>query len=147
MDVSLEQCMKAQRLAPGNAEFLTGVGTAELPLGRWEAALEHAKQAERLDPRSIAVLRRLGMIYMWTRRYREAREVVDRGLALAPSSPQMIEYKAMTFLGEGDLARARAALKAAPGVIEPSALVAYVALYWDLAWVLDDGQRGTSSCV
>ena len=75
------------------------------------------------------------------RRYREAREVLDRALALAPSNLSAIEPKAMTFLGEGDLAGARAVLKAAPGDIEPTALVAYVGNFWDLAWVLDEGQR------
>ena len=48
------------------------------------------------------------------RRYPEAREAFDRGLALAPANLSLIERKAMTFLGEGDLAGARAVLKAAP---------------------------------
>ncbi len=47
----------------------------------------------------------------------------------------------MTFLGEGDLERARAVLKTAPREIEPTALVAYVATYGDLVWVLDESQR------
>ena len=46
----------------------------------------------------------------------------------------------MTFLGKGDLAGARAVLKAAPKEVEP-ALVAYLAEYYDLAWVLDESQR------
>ncbi len=141
MDVSLEQYTKGHRLAPGNAEILLGVSQAEMSLGRWEAALEHQKQAERLDPRSFPAVRRLGENLLRTRRYREAREVFDRGLALAPSNLIVIEDKAMTFLGEGDLAGARAVLKAAPGDIAPPALVAFVAYYWDLAWVLDEGQR------
>jgi tetratricopeptide (TPR) repeat protein len=32
-------------------------------------------------------------------------------------------------------------LKAAPRQVEPTALVAYVANYWDLVWVLDEEQR------
>ena len=47
----------------------------------------------------------------------------------------------MTFLGEGDLPGARAVLKAAPKEVEPTALVAYVAFYSDLVWVLDEEQR------
>ena len=140
-ELSLEQYEKSRRLAPGNPESLQGVAVAEGSLGRWGAALEHAKQAERLDPRSVLAVRRLGLMLSQMRRYGEAREVLDRGLALAPSSLQMIERKAMTYLSEGDLAAARAVLKAAPADIEPTALVAYVAQYWDLVWVLDDGQR------
>ena len=47
----------------------------------------------------------------------------------------------MTYLAEGDLARARAVLAEAPKQIEPAALVAQVAQYYDLTWVLDDAQR------
>ena len=47
----------------------------------------------------------------------------------------------MTFLGEGNLADARAVLEAASREVEPTALVAYVATYWDLVWVLDEEQR------
>ena len=53
----------------------------------------------------------------------------------------LIEDKAMTFLGEGDLPAARAVLEAAPKEVEPTALVAFVATYWDLVWVLDEEQR------
>jgi tetratricopeptide (TPR) repeat protein len=103
--------------------------------------VEHFRQAERLDPRSSAILSVLGEALSRLRRYPEAREVFDRGLALAPASMQMIERKTMTFLGEGDLAGARAVLKAAPSQVEPTALVAYLANYYDLVWVLDEEQR------
>ena len=141
LKLSLEQYAKAQRLAPSNAELLAGVAVAEYSLGRWDAALEHARQAERLDPRSVLAVRRLGLTLSLLRRFRDAREVFDRALALAPSNLQLIERKAMTFLGEGDLAGARGVLQAAPKDVEPTALVAYLANYQDLVWVLDEGQR------
>ena len=84
---------------------------------------------------------RLGNALLYLRRYPEAREVFDRGLALAPANLSLLEHKAMTFLGEGNLARARAVLEAAPKEVEPTALVAYVANYNDLVWVLDEQQR------
>ena len=71
----------------------------------------------------------LGEALLCLRRYPEAREAFDRGLALAPANLTLIEDKAMTFLGEGDLAGARAVLKAAPKEVEPTALVAYLANY------------------
>ena len=136
-----EQYAKAQRLAPSNAEVLTGIAVAEQGLGRWDAAVEHLKQAERLDPRSVVTPRRLGGALLFLRRYAEAREAFDRGLVLAPANLSLIERKAMTFLAEGDLAGARAVLKAAPKDVEPTALVAYLANYSDLVWVLDEEQR------
>ena len=48
----------------------------------------------------------------------------------------------MLFLNEADLAGARATLRAAP--VEPTILVAHMATYQDLVWVLDDEQRGAS---
>jgi len=141
MTVALEQYEKARRLAPGSADLLTSVALAEQSLGHWEASLERLKQAERLDPRSVLALRRLGQTLGFLRRYPEARMILDRGLALAPSNLYMIELKAMSFLAEGDLAGARGAIKAASGAVEPTALVAYLANYWDLVWVLDEGQR------
>ena len=84
---------------------------------------------------------RLGAALYLLRRYAEAREAYDRGLALAPANLDMIESKATTFLGEGDLAGARAVLAAAPEEVESTALVAYVANSIDLGWVLDEPQR------
>ena len=47
----------------------------------------------------------------------------------------------MTFLSEGDLSGARASFRAAAPHIEPTALVAFVANFNDLGWVLDEPQR------
>jgi tetratricopeptide (TPR) repeat protein len=114
---------------------------SEQVLGRWDAAVEHVKQALRLDPRDVNNQVNLGDTLLRLRRYSEAREVYDRGLALAPTNVNVIETRAMTYLGEGDLAGARTALKAAPKEVEPTALVAYLANYYDLVWVLDEGER------
>ncbi len=138
---ALEQYAKGQGVVPANADFLSRMAAAEQSIGRWDAAVEHLKQAERLDPRSVAAQRRLGEALLWLRRYPEAREALDRGLALAPTNLIAIECKAMTFLGQGDLAGARAVLKAAPREVDPAALVAFVAQYWDLVWALDEGER------
>jgi len=53
----------------------------------------------------------------------------------------MIETKAASLLGQGDLSGARGVLKTAEGLVEPTALVAYFANYNDLVWVLDEPQR------
>jgi eukaryotic-like serine/threonine-protein kinase len=138
---ALEQLEKGLRLAPGDASLLRGAALAEESLGRWDAAVAHFRQAERLDPRSVGNLRTLAEGLLLLRRYPEAREAYDRGLALAPASLILIEQKAMTFLAEGDLAGARAVLKAAPKEVAPTALVAFLANYQDLVWVLDGDQR------
>jgi eukaryotic-like serine/threonine-protein kinase len=138
---ALEEYSKGLRVEPGYAPLLRAAASAEEGLGQWDAAVEHFRQAERLDPRSANILAVFGEALLRLRRYPEARGTFDRGLALAPASLELIEGKAMTYLGEGDLAGARAVLKAAPKDVEPTALVARMASAWDLVWVLDDEQR------
>jgi TolB-like protein/tetratricopeptide (TPR) repeat protein len=138
---ALEHYAEGRRRAPGRAELLTAIAVTEESLGRWEAAVSHFHEAERLDPRSVRTSVRLGFALLWLRRYPEAREVFDRAMALAPTNLDTIEYKAMTFLAQGDLAAGRGVLGAAPKEVEPTELVADVANYWDLVWVLDERQR------
>ncbi len=138
---ALELYRKGLRIAPNDVPLLGSASAAEQSAGLWDAALEHAREAERLDPRSIAAARRAGVTLAEMRRYVEARQVLDRALALSPSYIQAIEWRAMTFLGEGDLAGARASLKSAARNVEPTALVAYVATYQDVGWALDEEQQ------
>jgi TolB-like protein/tetratricopeptide (TPR) repeat protein len=140
-DRALEQFANGQRVAPGNADLLRGTASAEEALGRWDAALEHLRQAERLDPRSVDTLVTLGRSLICLRRYPEAGIALDRGLSLAPANLRLIAFKAVTFLGQGDLAGTRAVFDAAPNEVKHTELVAYEANYLDLVWVLDEKQR------
>lgn len=135
-----EQYDRAFRLGPIDADHLALRAMMESRLGHWEAAVELLRQAERLDPRSVGPKTALGEALSYMRRSREAREVFDRALALAPASVYIIEDKAETFLLEGDLSSARAVVKSAPKEVEPTALVANLAMVDDLVWVLDEGQ-------
>jgi TolB-like protein/tetratricopeptide (TPR) repeat protein len=137
----LKQFFDAQRRGPSNVDVLTSIALVEQSLGHWDAAVEQFRQSEHFDPRSVLTQRSLAWALLRLRRYAEARKVSDQGLALTPTDLGLIEYKAMTFLGEGDLAGARAVLRAAPKDVEPTALVAFMANYWDLIWVLDEEQQ------
>lgn len=75
------------------------------------------------------------------RRYPEALASTDEALALSPANVALLETKTMIYLAQGDLAGARAVLRAAPRDVEPTRLVAFVASTWDLFWVLDDVQQ------
>jgi tetratricopeptide (TPR) repeat protein len=110
-------------------------------LGRWESALEHLNQAQRLDPRSVSAARRFAFALLYLRRYPEALTAYDRALALDPGDVAALQQRAMIFLAQADLPRARAVLRAAPRDVEPEALVAYVAGYGDLVWLLDEEQQ------
>jgi len=135
---ALEKLERALRLAPGDTDVLKGMALAEEGLGRWDAAVEHFRQAARFDPRSANNDRLLGDALLRLRRYPEAREAVNRGLLLDPPNLTLIHWKAMSYLGEGNLAAARAVLDAAPKEVEPTALVAFMANYEDLVWLLNE---------
>jgi TolB-like protein/Flp pilus assembly protein TadD len=138
---ALELFAQGLRLAPPGTDLLRTTARVEQSLGRWEAAAEHFRLAERLDPRLTLIKKLLGSTLNYLRRYSEARQVLDRGLALAPTDLDLIEFKAMTFLAQGDLAGARAVLKATPREVTSAALVAYMANYGDLVWLLDEELR------
>ncbi|HVS04476.1 MAG TPA: hypothetical protein VMT16_17065, partial [Thermoanaerobaculia bacterium] len=71
---------------------------------------------------------------------REARQAVNRGLALNPVQLDLVLRKVWSHVQEGDLAAARAVLAAAPKEIERTALVAYLAA-WGGGWILDAPRR------
>ncbi len=138
---ALTEDSTALALAPGNAELLGDVGGAEAFLGRWEAARGHLEQAVRLDPRSSLPARVLGYVLLSTRHYPEAERALDQALQLVPTNLVVRHYRAMVALAQGDLPGAQAVLRAAPKEIDPTALVAFMATYGDLIWVLDEAQQ------
>jgi TolB-like protein/Flp pilus assembly protein TadD len=138
---ALEQYTLALQAAPDNADVLTAMAVAEQSVGRWEEALAHLQRSADLDPRSLYTARRLGRALLWLRRYPEALRATDHALALAPTNLDALETKAMVYLAQGDLAGARAVLRAAPKEVEPTELAALIANQFDLFWVLDDQQQ------
>jgi eukaryotic-like serine/threonine-protein kinase len=134
---ALDHYARGRRLAPASADLITSTALAEQRLGRWDAALEHLNEARRVDPRSAFAARRYAFALLWLRRYPEALGAYDTALALDPTNVAALQQSAMLRLAQGDLPGARAALRAAPREVEPTALVAYVATYWDLVWLLD----------
>jgi TolB-like protein/Flp pilus assembly protein TadD len=129
------------RGASSDAELLAATAYVEQTLGRWEEALGHFARAQALDPRSVPTAERLARTLLWLRRYPDAAAAYERALALAPESVSGIQGRAMVELAQGDLAGARAILRAAPADVDPAQLVADMATYWDLVWALDDAQQ------
>ncbi|MGH7498323.1 MAG: tetratricopeptide repeat protein, partial [Gemmatimonadales bacterium] len=129
------------RLAPNDPDLLTGAALAEQSLGRWDEAVAQLKQALALDPRSITTARRLAFTLLWMRRYPEALVASDQALALGPAHLQTRSTKAMMYLAQGDIDRARQFVRQMPEDTDPTTLVAYIATYWDLYWLLDEQQQ------
>jgi eukaryotic-like serine/threonine-protein kinase len=131
----------AAKAAPSSEAVLGLRAGVARSLGRFEEALGYARELYTLDPRSAGRAGTLALALLWLRRPGEARPVAERTLALAPGNPTAIQRLVMVVLSQGDLAGARR-LVAGATEIAPADLAAYMAVYWDLGWVLDDaGQR------
>jgi eukaryotic-like serine/threonine-protein kinase len=137
---ALEQYAAGLQQAPTSSELLTGTGIAEQSLGHTDSALVRFQRAAELDPRSALANRRLARVLLWLRRYPEAREACERGLAFAPNNLSIIQNRVILELAQGNLAAARAVLQT-PRPVEPTGLVAYFANYWDLYWPLTESQQ------
>jgi tetratricopeptide (TPR) repeat protein len=129
------------KIAPNDANLLNYSALTDQALGRWEAAPANLQRAQMLDPRSVLTAFNLAQALLWLRRYPEARAAADRGVALVPTDLGGIQLKAMIALAQGDLVQTRAAVAAVRKEVDPAALVANFAQYWDLYWVLDDAQQ------
>jgi len=120
-----------------NALLLSQLARTEEALGEWDSAAAHATQATIIDPRQAATFRRLTEIDLWRRRPADAIVAGDRALAISPESNSSREWRMMASLQRGDLAGARALLRAAPAGTDLNAQAADIGQYWDLGWVLD----------
>ncbi len=129
------------RISPNDAELLGASALVEISTGKWEEALQHFSRAQALDPRSLAVARRLAYTLLRLRRYPDALAASDRALALVPDNVQVLENKAMVFLGQGDLEGARRVIREAPPSIDPTVLAAYFGNYYELYWLLTPEQQ------
>jgi eukaryotic-like serine/threonine-protein kinase len=131
----------ALRFDPSSSSAIGALTGVEAASGQWGAALDHSRQAAALDPRAARASGNLALLLLWLRRYPDAQAEAERGLVLAPGDLDLTEDRLMSRLGEGDLAGAQSMLRDTPPTLDHSALVAFVATYWDLYWVLDSADR------
>ena len=130
----------ARASAPNDPEVHSKLASTYASLGRFEDALSSARLAQQLDPQSISPASNLQRVLVRLRRYPEARAAADRELALAPNISSL-EDRMMVSLAEGDLAGARRILDDGGSRMNQDELVAFLATYQDLGWVLTDAQQ------
>jgi len=127
--------------APTNTDLLTAAAGVERALGRWGQALARLEQAQALDPRSVRVARGLAVALLYLRRWPDARAAALRGLAVAPTTLELIGEQIVSYVGEGDLATAQRVLRRVPPEVDRAALLVELVGRWDLEWLMDDGQQ------
>ncbi|HEX9668544.1 MAG TPA: hypothetical protein VGC93_03570, partial [Thermoanaerobaculia bacterium] len=139
---ALDVLRRGLRVEPDDVNLLRNVGLAEQERGRPRQALEPLRRAEFLDPRSWPNKLALATTLLRLHLSREARQAADRGLALSPTTYDLLQVKIDSHLQEGDLAAAHAILSSLPPEIEPAAFVAYLASYGGgRSWALTPAQR------
>jgi len=105
---------------------------------RWEDRLAYLERDAALDPLSWNTAITVGFHQLWSRRYREAEEWLDRAYSLAPTNLGCIGGRTVIFLAQGDLEGARRFVRAAEVRVDLTELVAHLTSYSELFWVLDD---------
>jgi serine/threonine-protein kinase len=126
------------KLAPNNSDLLADMAATELALGNVEAALESFTRLAVLDPRRLGAQAGRASALLGLRRYADAESAADLALALAPTALHIIQLRAIVELQQGDLAAARGVIRSAAASVDRAALLAYLAVYQDLYWVLED---------
>ncbi len=105
----------ARKQSPGSGRVVQFMGLIERRQGHWDAALKHLEQAATLDPRNEGLMVTIGgETYSNLRRYDEARQWLDRALALEPNDALGSGYKANSYMVEGRLDEAAEVLDPIP---------------------------------
>jgi serine/threonine-protein kinase len=136
-EAALKQYEIGRRLAPSDGRFFAPMSLADQSLGRWEDAVAHAREGLRLSPRFSPQARFLSRALVFLRRYDEALAAAEQAVTLDPMSPDAAWAKAVVHVARGDLAAARAVYREASPPIPRPTLVAFMSLFWELAWTLE----------
>ena len=134
------EARQALRLAPMHPDLLALMARYEQRSGEWEAATEHLRQAALLDPRSARVAEALANHLIRVRRFREARDVADRALALDPINLDLRSTAALARLGDGDAAGAYRIAREVPAGLDSITHAMYFGAT-SLEWLLDESQQ------
>jgi serine/threonine protein kinase/tetratricopeptide (TPR) repeat protein len=127
--------------APTNVDLLSDVAREEVSADQWDSAVVHVRQAERLDPRAVRPPTALSLDLLYLRQWDEARRAAGRALTIAPSNLDALERKVISYIGEGDLAGAQAAVRSASPAIPPETFLTFFGDFQDLYWILSDTQQ------
>jgi serine/threonine-protein kinase len=125
---------------PRHVELLVALSTQEREVGQLDSALALLRTAALLDPRSLTVAQNQTLTLYFLRRYPEALAANNRALALAPQDLQSIARACGIHIAQGDLAGAKAVVRAAASKLEPVELISYLATYCEV-WALDSAQQ------
>jgi tetratricopeptide (TPR) repeat protein len=134
---ALRESELALRAAPGSAGVLVDVANAKSNLGRFDESLRDQEAAIQLDPRNVRLWRGQAQTFLRLHRNSEARAAAMRAVALAPTSTGALMDLIYAEVANGNLPGARQAVAEALRNIPTSRVLADVAVFDDMGWILD----------
>ena len=133
----LAAIQRARTLAPQDAGVRVTAALLEDALGQLDAAGRDLAEAARVDPRNGRIWNAKTDLLLRLGRVAEARAAAERWLALTPASLDAILRRVLIEAAAGDVPAARQVLARASHDVPRDALMAYVAGFFDLGWLLD----------
>jgi eukaryotic-like serine/threonine-protein kinase len=127
--------------APSAGSSFRALATLEMRLGHWDSALVHLEHSIQLSPRDQFGFNELGNAYLLVRRYSDARRVCAQADQLNANDILTVFCLIQIPLAQGDMAAARATVRAASPGIDSLTLYTFLAQYGGYTWVLDTNQR------
>ncbi|HEX5633478.1 MAG TPA: protein kinase, partial [Gemmatimonadales bacterium] len=127
------------RSAPNDAAVLASSAGFDLEQGDLGTALSKLERARELDPRSVGTMSNLATLYTFLDRGTDAVRTAEALVATAPQSVEPLHTLVVAHLSNGDLAGARAAIKAAVGRGIPATRVAaQLAGFQEIGFALEE---------
>ncbi len=141
---ALAQFDSALQVDPNNADGYNAIAAVQRRLGNFAEAARNFRHALRLDPRSHLKAFDVGLTLGMMREYAQSEQFMDRTITLAPDWALPYVYKAwLPILAEGDTARSRMLISAAP----PQAQLSQSKYCWWLHRVIEADLRRLQSCI
>ncbi len=138
-----EEFALARNLAPGDAGVLSELAAVRGELGQLDEELQVRDAALAIDPLSTRNWSGKSTALLRLHRFDEALAAGEHALLLSPTALNIVERVVFAYAGKGDLAGARKAIVAASQDTPTDQLLAYLATYQDMAWVLDSASQRT----
>ena len=136
---SLAQIDTALLRDPNNVDLLSTSSSLNAVNSRWDAAVSAAMRASTLDPRNANAASATARILHGVRRFAESDVYAAKALELSPGNISYTEDRVINHVSMGDLAAARADVKAAFAKgADTTELASYFALFQEMQWVLDE---------
>src|SRR5439155_16404843 len=93
-DHARDELAIAVRTLPNNARIFEWTGYIDRRQGRWHDAVRNLKRASELDPRNVRILFGAAITYNLMSDYEQARETLDRLIALEPNNNFHLVFRA-----------------------------------------------------